>query len=112
MLKGIIKSNNCNVLFCFLFIPICIDSFKQAVDTLVKYIEVSAHVPGCIMPIQVIFLQINFRGFNISEVIEAGSLGDGTAVPGHYDLDLVIYSHGNNRYSHMIYGLTPENDLL
>ena len=44
----------------------------------------------------IIFLQINFRGFNISEVIKAGSLGDGTAVPGHYDLDLVIYSRGNN----------------
>ena len=44
----------------------------------------------------IIFLQTNFRGFNISEVIKAGSLGDGTAVPGHYDLDLVIYSRGNN----------------
>ena len=92
-----------------LFISICLDPIKQAVDTLVKYIEVCAHVPGCIMPIQVIFLQTNFRGFNISEVIEAGSLGDGTAVPGHYDLDLVIYSHGNNQYnSHMICRLTPE----
>ena len=50
----------------------------------------------------IIFLQTNFRGFNISEVIKAGSLGDGTAVPGHYDLDLVIYSRGNNQYSHMI----------
>jgi hypothetical protein len=28
----------------------------------------------------------------ISEVIKAGSLGHGTAVPGHYDLDIVIYS--------------------
>ena len=84
------------MLLCSLFILICSDSLKQAVDTLVKYIEVCAHIPSCIMPIQVIFLQINFRGFNISEVIEAGSLGDGTAVPGHYDIDLVIYSRGNN----------------
>ena len=98
------------MLLCFLFIPICLDSFKQAVDTLVKYIEARAHVPGCIMPIQVIFLQTNFRGFNISEVIEAGSLGDGTAVPGHYDIDLVIYSRGNNQYSHMISRLTQRND--
>ena len=46
-----------------------------------------------------IFLQTNFRGFNISEVIKAGSLGDGTAVPGQYDLDLVVYSRGNNLYN-------------
>ena len=77
-------------------------------DTLVKYIEACAHVPSRIMPIQVTFLQTNFEGFNISEVIKAGSLGDGTAVPGHYDLDLVIYSRGNNQYSHMNCRLTPE----
>ena len=28
----------------------------------------------------------------MSEVLEAGSLGDGTVVPGHYDIDLVVYS--------------------
>lgn len=28
----------------------------------------------------------------VSEVIKAGSLGHGTAVPGHYDLDIVVYS--------------------
>ena len=39
-------------------------------------------------------IQTNFKGFNISEIIKAGSLGDGTAVPGHYDIDLVIYSRG------------------
>ena len=65
------------------------------------------HVNGCIMPIQGIFLQTNFRGFNINEVIKAGSLGDGTAVPGHYDIDLVIYSRGNNQYSHMICRFSP-----
>ena len=30
--------------------------------------------------------------FVVSEVIKAGSLGHGTAVPGHFDLDLVVYS--------------------
>ena len=28
----------------------------------------------------------------VSEVVKAGSLGHGTAVPGDYDLDLVVYS--------------------
>ena len=28
----------------------------------------------------------------MSEIIKAGSLGHGTAVRGHYDLDMVIYS--------------------
>ena len=37
-------------------------------------------------------------GFNISEIIKAGSLGQGTAVPGHYDIDLVIYSRGIYNY--------------
>ena len=31
-------------------------------------------------------------GFTMSEIIKAGSLGHGTAVKGHYDLDMVIYS--------------------
>ena len=30
----------------------------------------------------------------MNEVIKAGSLGHGTAVPGDFDLDLVIYSSG------------------
>lgn len=30
--------------------------------------------------------------FNVSEIVKGGSLGHGTAVPGHYDIDLVIYS--------------------
>jgi hypothetical protein len=38
--------------------------------------------------------QENFEGFNISDIIEAGSMGHGTAVPGHFDIDLVIYSRG------------------
>jgi hypothetical protein len=47
---------------------------KQAVDKIVKHIE------------------NKFTAFNISEIIKAGSLGDGTAVPGDYDIDLVVYS--------------------
>ena len=39
-------------------------------------------------------LQTHFKGFNISEIIKAGSLGDGTAVIGNYDIDLVVYSRG------------------
>ena len=35
-----------------------------------------------------------FGGFNVSEILEAGSLGDGTVVHGHYDIDLVVYSRG------------------
>lgn len=31
-------------------------------------------------------------GLVVAEVIKAGSLGHGTAVPGHYDLDIVVYS--------------------
>ena len=38
------------------------------------------------------FMQRQFQDFNISEIIKAGSLGQGTAVPGKYDIDLVIYS--------------------
>ena len=29
-----------------------------------------------------------------TEIVKAGSLGQGTAIPGDYDLDLVIYSRG------------------
>ena len=42
----------------------------------------------------IIHFQENFEGFNISEIIKAGSMGHGTAVPGHFDIDLVIYSRG------------------
>ena len=31
---------------------------------------------------------------NIQEIIKGGSLGHGTAVPGKFDLDLVVYSRG------------------
>ena len=31
-------------------------------------------------------------GIILSEIIKAGSMGHGTAVPGHYDLDIVVYS--------------------
>ena len=39
-------------------------------------------------------MKTRFDKFNISEIIKGGSLGHGTAVPGHYDIDLVIYSRG------------------
>ena len=39
-------------------------------------------------------MQTKFGGFNISEIWKAGSLGHGTVVPGHYDIDLVLYSRG------------------
>ena len=29
-----------------------------------------------------------------NEVVKGGSLGHGTAVPGHFDVDLVMYSTG------------------
>ena len=34
------------------------------------------------------------KGFNIAEIVQSGSLGHGTAIPGKYDIDLVIYSRG------------------
>ena len=36
--------------------------------------------------------------FTLTETIKAGSLGHGTAVQGHYDLDLVIYSDSKIYY--------------
>ena len=45
------------------------------------------------------YIQIEFQtqyNFNISEIITAGSLGHGTAIPGNFDLDLVLYSRGND----------------
>ena len=39
-------------------------------------------------------MQAHFTSFNISDVVKGGSLGHGTAVPGHYDIDLIIYSRG------------------
>ena len=41
------------------------------------------------------FVQTGFSKFNVSEIWKAGSLGHGTVVPGHYDIDLVLYSRGN-----------------
>ena len=40
------------------------------------------------------------QGIAINEVIKAGSLGHGTAVPGHYDIDIVIYSSSKLKFSH------------
>jgi hypothetical protein len=48
---------------------------KQAVGRIVRHIQ-------------------DFKRFNVSEILEAGSLGDGTVVHGHYDIDLVVYSRG------------------
>lgn len=41
----------------------------------------------------VVYTQDN-QPISIGEVIKGGSLGHGTAVPGDFDLDLVIYSAG------------------
>ena len=35
-------------------------------------------------------------GLTVNEVIKGGSLGQGTAVPGHFDLDMVVYSSGKS----------------
>lgn len=40
----------------------------------------------------VTILEQNFDGFNISEIVKGGSMGHGTAIPGHFDIDLVLYS--------------------
>jgi hypothetical protein len=37
-------------------------------------------------------LETRFTNFNISEIIKSGSMGHGTVVPDHYDIDLVLYS--------------------
>ena len=37
-----------------------------------------------------------FREFNVSEIIEGGSLGHGTPVLTNYDIDLVLYSRGKS----------------
>ena len=36
--------------------------------------------------------------FNISEIVEGGSMGHGTTVPNEFDIDLVIYSRGMNQH--------------
>ena len=42
--------------------------------------------------------QINFQidrvRFKVNEIVKVGSLGHGTSVPGHFDIDLIIYSGG------------------
>ena len=42
-------------------------------------------------------------GMILSEIIKAGSMGHGTAVPGHYDLDIVVYSEST--YMQRFYGI-------
>ena len=39
-------------------------------------------------------MQNDFKGFKVNEIWKGGSLGHGTVVPGHYDIDLVLYSDG------------------
>ena len=33
-------------------------------------------------------------GLRVTEIVKAGSLGQGTAIPGDFDLDVVLYSQG------------------
>ena len=36
----------------------------------------------------------------MNEIWKGGSLGHGTVVPGHYDIDLVLFSDGNMAIYH------------
>ena len=38
-----------------------------------------------------------------NELIKGGSMGQGTTVPGNFDVDLVIYSESENKYLHLIF---------
>ena len=40
-----------------------------------------------------------YNSFNISEIVEGGSMGHGTTVPNEFDIDLVIYSRGKIQLS-------------
>lgn len=83
---------------------VSLDKAKEAVDKIVTRIEVShdllfnSYTWTYRIVITISYLepcmQTDFEGFNISEIVKAGSLGHGTAVQGHYDIDLVIYSRG------------------
>ena len=39
----------------------------------------------------------------INEIVKAGSMGHGTTVFGDFDVDLVIYSDGNNYIVYMLF---------
>ena len=80
--------------------PFSAEDARRAVEELVTIIEViniplNSHIiANNILEVSSFCFQENFEGFNISEIIKAGSMGHGTAVPGHFDIDLVIYSRG------------------
>lgn len=38
-------------------------------------------------------------GITVAEVVKAGSLGQGTAISGEFDIDLVLYSRGESKLS-------------
>jgi hypothetical protein len=74
---------------------------RKAVGELVAIIEVnvdagaaSHNMSQYLILLLIYIFQQNFTGFNVSEIIKAGSMGHGTAVPGHFDIDLVLYSRG------------------
>ena len=49
----------------------------------------------CSLICQAILIQIR-----VSEIVKAGSMGHGTIVPGSFDIDLVLYSHGKQTCMH------------
>ena len=68
---------------------------NRRVDELVQIFYVSNNNLVLIMHA---FMQTYFKSdchLNVSEVVKGGSLGHGTAIPGDFDLDLVLYSRGN-----------------
>jgi hypothetical protein len=94
---------------------------REAVNELVRHIEVSNYLAilrtqtlsntsnhvYCIIVILSTFVQTQFRyqydSFNISEIVEGGSMGHGTTVPNEFDIDLVIYSRGKLQLRPYIY---------
>ena len=52
------------------------------------------HIEALIYVTIAVYRQSSRGSISCSEIIKGGSLGHGTAVPGHYDIDLVIYSRG------------------
>ena len=50
-------------------------------------------------------MQLNLSSYThpnirVSEIVKAGSMGHGTIVPGSFDIDLVLYSHGKQTCVH------------
>ena len=73
-----------------------LDISKKAVHIIVTHIEARDHLYKVLFICRclTVYTQTKFKKFNVSEIIKGGSLGHGTAVPGHYDINLVIYSRG------------------